>query len=106
MTTPDPNVAAVITVNDMYHELQGVRSDVQTLVGKFDAIPAQITALQEGARLTAPLPALVADHETSIRTLHTSVTVLKTQAKALWVGLGAVVLGLGTVAAWLQAIHG
>jgi len=43
---PNPSVAAVITVNDMYHELQGLRIDVQTLAGKVDTIPVQINALQ------------------------------------------------------------
>ena len=67
--SPDPSVAAVITVNDMYHELQGVRSDVQQLAGKFDDMPRQM-----------------ADHEARLRAvdgLPADLTELKTRVKAV-----------------------
>lgn len=48
MTSPPiatPAVAAVITVNDMYHELQGLRTDVQTLAGQINDVPRQLKDL-------------------------------------------------------------
>lgn len=92
---PDPNVAAVITVNDMYHELQGVRQDVQLLTVKLDTIPAQLATLSAGH----------ADHETTIRSLVSSVTTMRTQLRAAWAGIGVLLIALGVVAAFLADFH-
>lgn len=100
---PDPSVAAVITVNDMYHELQGVRADVQTLVGKFDNIPAQITELQSAVKLVAGVPDEIRDHETRLRLIE------QTKSGVTWPALGAVLtlmcVALGVIATFLVVTH-
>ena len=78
----DPQqVAAVITVNDMYHELQRVSSGVQRLDLKLDTIPAQLTSLTAGQ----------ADHEASIRDLVKTCTIMRTQLRAAWAVLGVLI---------------
>jgi hypothetical protein len=66
-THPQAGVAAVITVNDMYHELQGLRSDIQTISGKFDDVPRQIADHEAQLRPLAGIPADIADHESRLR---------------------------------------
>lgn len=95
MPDTDRSVAAVITVNDMYHELQGVRQDLNTLGTKLDTIPVQLSTLAAGH----------ADHETTIRSLVSSVTTMRTQLRAAWAGIGVLLIALGVVAAFLADFH-
>jgi hypothetical protein len=70
---PDRSVAAVITVNDMYHELQGLRGDVSRVETKLDTMPLQI------AQLTTD----VSDHETRLRSIEQTRTVTWGQLAAV-----------------------
>ena len=103
MTHPhDPAVAAVITVNDMYHELQGVRSDLQQLVGKFDDVPRQIADHEARLRLVDGLPADV----TEIKTRLSAVEARKHISPAAMVSaLTVIILASGAIAAFLSLYH-
>lgn len=88
MSDDQPATVAVITVNDMYHELQGVRQDVQILTSKLDTIPMQISELTRD----------VADHETRLRTQESGRFVTWPQMAGV---ITVLLTALGVVAAFL-----
>lgn len=96
MTDPNqtPSVAAVITVNDMYHELQGVRSDLQNLTGKFDDVPRQISDHEARLRLVDGVPADVAELKTRVKAVeerkHISPAALASALTLIFLALAAV----------------
>jgi hypothetical protein len=100
--TPDPTVAAVITVNDMYHELQGVRADVQQLAGKFDDMPRQIADHEARLRLVDGLPADVVE----LKARLTAVEARKHISPAALVsGLTVIFLACAAIAGFLALAH-
>jgi hypothetical protein len=103
-STNHSSVAAVITVNDMYHELQGVREAVQMLAGKFDDTPRQLAEhsalLTTHSRLIAkldPVPTDVADHEVRLRLLE--------RTKWTAVGIALVASAAASSGIWALLIH-
>lgn len=98
---PAPQPAAVITVNDMYHELQGVRSDLQTLAGKFDDVPRQIADHEARLRLVDGVPADVIDLKARVKAVedrkHISPAAMVSALTLIFLALAALA---GIIAIW------
>ncbi len=98
----DPAVAAVITVNDMYHELQGVRADVQQLVGKFDDIPRQLADHEARLRLVDGLPSDVLELKARMIEVEGRKHI---SPAALVSGLTVIFLACAAIAAVVALVH-
>lgn len=103
MTQPiQPQPAAVITVNDMYHELQGVRSDLQTLTGKFDDVPRQLADHEARLRLVDAMPADLIDLKARVKAVEDRKHI---SPAALVSGLTLIFLALAALAGLLAVWH-
>jgi len=102
MSDEQQQVAAVITVNDMYHELQGVRAGVQDLAGKFNDVPRALADHTAQLQLLANVPATLNDHEHRIRDLYNRKYVTPA---ALVTAVGVILTALGVVAAFMAVGH-
>lgn len=99
MTQPLPQPSAVISIDVMYHELQGVRSDLQTLVVKFDDMPRQMADHEARLRLVDGLPADVIDLKARVKAVedrkHISPAAMVSALTLIFLAIAALAAVLG-----------